>query len=157
MTEFLKQLQILPEAAELLRRVDGGGCPAAVSGLQPVQRACMGAAVARGTGRPAVFLCGDGREARQLASDLEVLLGEKAVLLLSREYQLRPIAVASREWERTRLTALHALASGEGRVVVATVERGFLMFTFCSMAIAGGMPSMPSTSGLFILPRNCRA
>ena len=122
MTEFLKQLQTLPEAAELLRRVDGGGCPAAVSGLQPVQRACMGAAVARGTGRPAVFLCGDEREARQLASDLEVLLGEKAILLLSREYQLRPIAVASREWERTRLTALHALASGEGHLVVATVD-----------------------------------
>ena len=31
------------------------------------------------------------------------------------------------------------------------------MFTFCSMAIAGGMPSIASTSGFVILPRNCLA
>ena len=37
------------------------------------------------------------------------------------------------------------------------VERGFLVFTFCSIAIAGGMPSISSTSGLDILPRNCLA
>ena len=70
MTELLKQLQNLPEVAELIRRVDDGGCPAAVTGLQPVQRACVGAAVAKGTARPAVFLCADEREARQLSADL---------------------------------------------------------------------------------------
>ena len=46
MEQFLRQLQTIPEAAELIRRVEEGGCPAAVSGLQPVQRACVGAAVA---------------------------------------------------------------------------------------------------------------
>ena len=45
MEQFLRQLQTIPEAAELIRRVEEGGCPAAVSGLQPVQRACVGAAV----------------------------------------------------------------------------------------------------------------
>ena len=38
MEQFLRQLQTIPEAAELIRRVEEGGCPAAVSGLQPVQR-----------------------------------------------------------------------------------------------------------------------
>ena len=47
MEHFLQQLAAIPEVAELIRRVDGGGCPAAVTGLQPVQRACVGAAVAR--------------------------------------------------------------------------------------------------------------
>ena len=46
MEPFLRQLQTIPEVAELIRRVEDGGCPAAVSGLQPVQRACVGAAVA---------------------------------------------------------------------------------------------------------------
>ena len=55
MEPFLKQLQALPEVAELIRRVEEGGCPAAVTGLQPVHRACVGAAVARAAGRPAVF------------------------------------------------------------------------------------------------------
>ena len=36
MEHFLQQLAAIPEVAELIRRVDGGGCPAAVTGLQPV-------------------------------------------------------------------------------------------------------------------------
>ena len=122
MTEFLKKLQTLPEIAELIRRVDGGGCPAAVTGLQQVQRACVGAAVAAAADRPALFLCADEREGRQLAGDLRALTGEEAVLLLPREWQLRPIAVASREWERNRLAALHVLAAGEPRMIIATAD-----------------------------------
>ena len=122
MEQFLKQLQTIPEVAELIRRVDGGGCPAAVSGLQPVQRACVGAAVAAAAGRPAVFLCGDEREVRQLAGDLETLTGQAVVTLAAREWQFRPGAVSSREWERRRLAALYAMARGEARVVVAAAD-----------------------------------
>ena len=122
MEHFLQQLQTIPEAAELIRRVDGGGCPAAVSGLQPVQRACVGAAVARGTGRSAVFVCGDEREARQLTADLAALTAQAPVLLLSREWQFRPGAVSSRDWERSRLAALYALANGDAAVTVATAD-----------------------------------
>ena len=122
MTEFLKKLQTLPEAEELLRRIEGGGCPAAVTGLQPVQRSCIGAAVSRGAERSAVFLCGDEREARQLAGDLLTLTGEEAVVLAAREWQLRPVAVASREWERSRLSALHTMAVGKPRIIVAAAD-----------------------------------
>ena len=110
MEQFLRQLQTIPEAAELIRRVEEGGCPAAVSGLQPVQRACVGAAVAAACGRPAVFLCGDEREVQVLSADLETLTGRRPVTLLGREWQFRPGAVGSRDWERSRLAALYALA-----------------------------------------------
>ena len=122
MEQFLQQLNTIPEVAELVRRVEEGGCPAAVTGLQPVQRACVGAAVAAAAGRPAVFVCGDEREVRQLAGDLRTLTGKEPVTLLSREWQLRPGAVSSREWERGRLAALYALAQGEARAVVATAD-----------------------------------
>ena len=122
MEHFLQQLQTIPEVAELIRRVDDGGCPAAVTGLQPVQRACVGAAVSRATGRPAVFVCGDDREARQLTADLTALTGRAPVLLLSREWQFRPGAVSSRDWERSRLAALYALANGDAPVTVATAD-----------------------------------
>ena len=46
MDAFLKTLQTLPEVAELVSRVENGGCPAVLTGTQPVQRACIGAAVA---------------------------------------------------------------------------------------------------------------
>ena len=93
MKQFLQQLHRIPEVAELVRRVEDGGCPVAVSGLQPVQRACVSAAVAYACDRPAVFVCGDEREVRQLAGDLETLTGEKPVILLSREWKLRPGAI----------------------------------------------------------------
>jgi len=44
MDAFLKTLQTLPEVAELVSRVENGGCPAVLTGTQPVQRACVGAA-----------------------------------------------------------------------------------------------------------------
>ena len=122
MEQFLRQLQTIPEAAELIRRVEEGGCPAAVSGLQPVQRACVGAAVAAACGRPAVFLCGDEREVQVLSADLETLTGKCPVTLLGREWQFRPGAVGSRDWERSRLAALYALAQGDAPVVVATAD-----------------------------------
>ena len=122
MDAFLKTLQTLPEVAELVSRVENGGCPAVLTGTQPVQRACVGAAVATGAGRPMVFLCADEREARQLAGDLQSLTGEMPVTLLAREWQFRPNAVSSREWERSRLAALHQMAAGNAPVVVATVD-----------------------------------
>ena len=122
MDAFLKTLQTLPEVAELVSRVENGGCPAVLTGTQPVQRACVGAAVAAGAGRPMVFLCADEREARQLAGDLQSLTGETPVTLLAREWQFRPNAVSSREWERSRLEALHQMAAGNAPVVVATVD-----------------------------------
>ena len=123
MEQFLRKLNTIPEVAELIGRVEEGGCPAAVTGLQPVHRACVGAAVALGAGRPGVFVCGDEREARTLAADLGVLTGAEPVVLLAREWQFRPGAIASREWERSRLAALYAL-SGEGaaKTVVTTVD-----------------------------------
>ena len=106
MEHLLNQLNTLPEIAQLVSRVEGGGCPVAVTGLQPVQRACAGAAAAAAAERPAVFVCADEREVRQLAGDLHTLRGEEPVVLLGREWQLRPGAVASRQWEQSRLGAL---------------------------------------------------
>jgi hypothetical protein len=40
---------------------------------------------------------------------------------------------------------------------VPTVERGLWLALFCSMEIAGDSPSIESTSGFSIKPRNCRA
>lgn len=122
MEQFLQKLHTIPEVAELISRVEGGGCPVAVTGLQPVQRSCVSAAVARGTGRSAVFVCGDEREAQTLAGDLRTLLGAEPVVLLSREWQFRPGAISSRAWEQNRLAALYALCRGKAPAVVATVD-----------------------------------
>ena len=122
MEQLLKKLNEIPEVAELVRRVETSGCPVEISGLAPVHRAQIGAAVAYAVKRPAVFLCGDEREAQTLAADLAALTGAGPVLLLAREWQFRPAAVASRSWEQTRLAALYALARGKAPVTVATAD-----------------------------------
>lgn len=122
MDAFLKTLQTLPEVAELVSRVENGRMPRCPYRHPAGTAACVGAAVAAGAGRPMVFLCADEREARQLAGDLQSLTGETPVTLLAREWQFRPNAVSSREWERSRLAALHQMAAGNAPVVVATVD-----------------------------------
>ncbi len=122
MEAFLKTLQTLPEVAELMARVENGGCPAVLTGTAPVQRTCIGAAVAAGTDRPMVFLCADEREAKQTAGDLQSLTGTAPVMLMAREWQFRPGAFSSREWERSRLAALRQMAEGGVSAVVATVD-----------------------------------
>ena len=121
MERFLEQLNTIPEVASLTQRVEAGGCPAAVTGLQPVHRACVGAAVAHATGRPVLFVCGDEREAQTVAADLRTLLEKEPVVLPGREWQLRPGAVGSHAWEQSRLGALYALAGGAA-AAVATVD-----------------------------------
>ena len=51
MKQVLEKLNTLPELRELLSRIDGGGCPAEVTGLQGVHRALAGAALLRGKKR----------------------------------------------------------------------------------------------------------
>ena len=122
MEALLRKLNTIPEAAELAARVEDGGCPMAVTGLAAVHRAQIGAAVALATGRPAVFVCGDEREAHALAGDLAALTETQPVLLLAREWNFRPNAIVSRGWEQSRLAALYALTEEKPPVVVATVD-----------------------------------
>ncbi len=121
MEQFLKQLQSIQEVADLISQVERGGCPVAVTGLQPVQKSCVCAAVARAVHRPAVFLCGDEGEAQTLTSDLSALLNVAPVVLPSREWQFRD-AVSSHAWEQKRLGALYAMATGSAPVIVATID-----------------------------------
>ena len=53
---------------------------------------------------------------------LQSIRSEKPVVLLSREWKLRPGAISSRDWERSRLAALYALAQGTVKTVVTTAD-----------------------------------
>ena len=66
---LLKKLLEIPEAAALAEAVERGDCPAAVTGLSPVHKAQMAAALARAGGRPLVMVCADEGEASRLAGD----------------------------------------------------------------------------------------
>ena len=108
MNGLLEKLLTLPELRELAAEVHRTRCCAAVTGLSPVHRAMVAAALAEETKRPLLLLCADEKECARQAADVQVLLGVEPVRLPERELQLRP-ASYSRQWENARLSALYRI------------------------------------------------
>ena len=119
---LVQALKNLPELQQLLAAIDSGACPAAFSGLLPVHRAYVAAAVRRETGRPIVVLCADEEEGQRLERDLAALTGEGVRTLAAREFIFHHAAVVSRPWEHRRLSTLRSLAAGESPVTIVTAE-----------------------------------
>ena len=121
MNALLKELLQMPEARALLDSTLRRDKPM-VTGVSPVHRAMLAAAMFQETGRPMLLLCGDETEAMKLSGDLHALTGQNVTLLRRRDWQLRPSAAASRSWEHQRLAALYAMARGEAPLVVAAID-----------------------------------
>ena len=119
MQNLINLLLTLPQVRELAQAVESGDCPAQLTGLSPVHRAQIAAAVRQATGRPLLMLCADERDADRQAADLRLLTGRGVTVLPHREWQLRPSA-ASRDWEHRRLRALYDMERSE--IVVATAD-----------------------------------
>ena len=120
MEGLIRQLLTLPQLQELTAGMAGREKHSMVTGLSPVQRAAVAAAAAEQTGRPLLMLCADEQECARQTADLRALTGEEPVVLPAREWQLRPAAAYSRQWEYRRLWALYRLAQEAPRVMVAT-------------------------------------
>ena len=121
MEGLMRALWQMPELQEIWNHIETGETPVTVTGLSPVHRAQLAAALRLRSGRPLLMLCSDEREVQRQAADLACLTGEEPVVLPGREWQLRPVAAVSRQWECRRLEALHRCASG-APVVVTTAE-----------------------------------
>ena len=119
MKALVKELLHLTEVRQLTEDVRGGVSPVLVTGVGPVHRAQVEAALHRDSGRPLWVLCADEREVRRQAGDLAVLTGETPLVLPARELQWRPME-SSRQWENQRLAALYRLA--DSPVVVTTPD-----------------------------------
>ncbi len=117
---LVEEIRSLPQVGELVQALTGRERCAAVTGLSPVHRAMVTAAVLAEARRPVVVLCADEKDARRQAADLAALTGQTPVVLPARELQLRPGAY-SRQWENSRLAALHRMAGGAA-IVLAAVD-----------------------------------
>ena len=122
MEPLLRALLNIPEVAEAAGHIQEGQTPVAITGLSPVHRAQIAAALALQTRRPLVMVCAEEAEATRLAGDLQALTARRPQTLFGSELYVRPGAVTSREWEHRRIAALYDLAQGNDTIVVATAE-----------------------------------
>ena len=116
-------LQILnnKEAAALPSLWESGGLPALISGLSPVHRANLAAALACRLKAPLFVICPDDTAAENFAADLRSMLGAEVDVIGMREYTFYPVEAASRQMEQSRIAALYAAASKKVQIFVASV------------------------------------
>ena len=122
MEQLINQILTHKEAAALPSLLESGGLPALISGLSPVHRANLAAALRRTLDRPLFVVCADDTAAEAMARDLAAMLGEEITTLLMRDYVFYPAEAVSRQAEQKRLAALYRLAKGEALVAVASVS-----------------------------------
>ncbi len=104
-----------PSLKDLPQLMEAGRFPALVSGLSPVHRPLLAAALYERTERPLVVVCPEENAAEAFARDIATLLGERPQLLFAREFVFRPAESASRQGAQARLRA-GACAPGTGRI-----------------------------------------
>jgi len=122
MRALLEDLFREEELKKLEYAIEGGQCPAVLSGVSPVHKAFALSALLEHTGLSACVICSDDNEAGRFASDIQAFTGIRPVLLSGREPVFYQVVSASRKQEQDRLTAFYRIMKEEPRVVVATVE-----------------------------------
>ena len=95
--------------------------PAALFGLPPAGRALLYAALQKDLGRLVCIVTPGEAEATHFADDLKAL-GLTAAVFPPRDFMLRPVEGAGREYEYRRLSVLGALAGGRLNAVCVPAE-----------------------------------
>ncbi len=116
---FTAGLQKMPAFSAVQKDIAAGRLPLAVTGLGHIHKALWIHAL-RGN-RRALVLTADEAEATRLQEDLSAL-GERVLLLPSRELALRRVESTSREYEQMRLATLTTVAEGGYDCVVAATD-----------------------------------
>ncbi len=115
-------LKTSPVFTELINRIDGGGCPIVISGVEAVHASHLAAAVRVCAGVPVVVVCPDELSCERMSANLSSLAEEESVRLTAREFTFYNAESVSRQLEHERLRALAALALGKAPLCVATPD-----------------------------------
>ena len=113
-------LKNTPEYQKIAASLASPG-PAALFGLPPTGRALLYAALQKDTGRILCVVTPGEAEATHFADDLKTL-GLSAAVFPPRDFMLRPVEGAGREYEYRRLSVLGALAGGRLNAVCVPAE-----------------------------------
>ena len=113
-------LKATPEYQKVAASFGSAG-PAALFGLPPAGRALLYAALQKDLDRVLCIVTPGEAEATHFADDLKAL-GLTAAVFPPRDFMLRPVEGAGREYEYRRLSVLGALAGGRLQAVCVPAE-----------------------------------
>ena len=113
-------LKATPEYQKVAASFGSAG-PAALFGLPPAGRALLYAALQKDLSRVLCIVTPGEAEATHFADDLKAL-GLTAAVFPPRDFMLRPVEGAGREYEYRRLSVLGALAGGRLQAVCVPAE-----------------------------------
>ena len=113
-------LKATPEYQKIAASFAGPG-PAALFGLPPAGRVLLYAALQKDLGRTLCIVTPGEAEATHFAEDLKAL-GLAAAVFPPRDFMLRPVEGAGREYEYRRLSVLGELAGGRLQAVCVPAE-----------------------------------
>ena len=119
---LINQILSHKEVAALPSLLESGGLPALISGLSPVHRANLAAALRNSLDMPLFVVCPDDTAAESFARDLSAMLGREVTTLLMRDFVFYPAEAVSRPAEQKRIAALDKLARGESGITVASIS-----------------------------------
>ena len=129
MEQLINQILTHKEAAALPSLLESGGLPALISGLSPVHRANLAAALYNKLRMPLFVICPDDTAAESFGRDLAAMTGKEVNVLGMRDFVFYPAEAVSRPAEQKRIAALYKLVSGESELTVASVS-GLMQRTF---------------------------
>jgi len=122
MLSLTKSLLEEPEIKQLIAGIEGGTCPAVISGLSEIHRAHVIAAIRASTMRPIAVICAAEDEAGRLAQDISALTMEQSFSINVRELTLHSAEVVSRQIEQKRIAALTALLEKKAPIVTMSIS-----------------------------------
>ena len=110
----------LTEYDTILDSIRNRKTPVEVTGLSPIHKANLTAALAGQLHRQAVVICPDELACDRMARDLEAFSDRAVAILPTREFIFHNIESSSREYEHKRISVLCDLAAGK-KTVVTTI------------------------------------
>ena len=122
MDTLARSILCIPELNPLPQMLEGGTLPALISGLAPIHRAHLAAAMHLEADKPIFIVCPDDTSAEQMSKNIGSFLNLEVPVMLSRELALYSAEGVSRMTEQQRLRSLYFLAKKSSPVTVCTVS-----------------------------------
>ena len=124
MPKLCDALLEIPELSSLLEKINLSHAPySLISGVQPVHKAHIIAALVRNSGRKSIVICPDESSCARLCADINSFLNtDIAATLPVRDFVFRNVEAVSREWEQKRLYTLYGFLTGKFNILAASAE-----------------------------------